>query len=144
VLAAPSVVLRLGSLVASCVVQLIRIFDLGNVCLGPVLLGERIRRRWGSVFTTLAAGVWRPELRKVTTERIALRIHDLRGGFVTIALANGRAESWVADGTRHRSSQMRARHKRAARTAAELRLSDWTQLDAALGLDPKLVKPPVR
>jgi len=38
--------------------------------------------------------------------RQPIRIHDLRGTFVTLALANGRPESWVMAGTGHRSSQM--------------------------------------
>jgi integrase len=80
------------------------------------------------------AGVERMELHNATAERIALRVHDLRGSFVTVALANGRSESWVSDRTGHRSSQMLARYKRAARTADELKLGDWTPLDVALGL----------
>jgi integrase len=80
------------------------------------------------------AGVDRPELHKATAERIALRVHDLRGSFVTVALANGRSEAWVSDRTGHRSSQMIARYKRAARTADELKLGDWAPLDVALGL----------
>jgi hypothetical protein len=51
-----------------------------------------------------------------------------------VALANGRSEAWVADRTGHRSSQMIARYKRTARTAAELSLGDWAPLDVALGI----------
>lgn len=80
------------------------------------------------------AGVKRKELLVSTTERMALRVHDLRGSFVTIALANGRSEAWVCDRTGHRSSQMIATYKRAARTASELALGDWAPLDAALGV----------
>ena len=80
------------------------------------------------------AGVKRAELHTRNADRIALRVHDLRGSFVTVALANGRSESWVSDRTGHRSSQMLARYKRAARTAEELKLGDWTPLDVALGL----------
>jgi hypothetical protein len=80
------------------------------------------------------AKVERSELHDATPERIALRVHYLRGSFVTVALANGRSESWVSDRTGHRSSQMLARYKRAARTAEELHLGDWTPLDVALGL----------
>jgi hypothetical protein len=90
----------------------------------------------------LAAGVRRPELHNATTEQITLRIHDLRGSFVTIALANRRSESWVEDRTWHRSSQMLAQYKRATRTAAELSLGDLTPLDAALGLDSEAGKAP--
>jgi integrase len=37
----------------------------------------------------------RPELFATTATRQQIRIHDLRGTFVTVALANGRPESWV-------------------------------------------------
>lgn len=94
----------------------------------PMGLAEVLRGRLRE------AGVTRAELHTATAERLALRAHDLRGSFVTIALANGRSESWVSDRTGHRSSQMLARYKRAARTAAELDLGDWTPLDVALGL----------
>jgi integrase len=53
---------------------------------------------------------------------------------VTVAFANGCSESWVADRTGHRSSQMLARYNRQARTHTELDLGDWLPLDAALGL----------
>jgi hypothetical protein len=87
------------------------------------------------------AGVTRPELHAATPERMALRAHDLRGSFVTIAFANGRSESWVADRTGHRSSQMLARYKRPARTAADVGLGDWTPLDVALGLAKRSTPP---
>lgn len=88
----------------------------------PLSLAELLRAR------LLQAGVTRDELHYSSPERLALRVHDLRGSFVTIAFANGRSESWVADRTGHRSSQMLARYKRAARTAAELDLGDWVPL----------------
>ncbi len=78
------------------------------------------------------AGVARSELHAATDERMALRVHDLRGSFVTIALASGRSEAWVCDRTGHKSSQMIATYKRAARTAAELGLGDWAPLNEAL------------
>jgi integrase len=80
-----------------------------------------------------AAKVERAELFARSEVRLPIRVHDLRGSFVTIALANGRTEAWVTDRTGHRSSQMVARYKRAARTAEEARLGDWTPLDVALG-----------
>jgi len=94
----------------------------------PLSLAELLRAR------LLQAGVTRDELHYASPVRPALRAHDLRGSFVTIAFANGRSESWVSDRTGHRSSQMLARYKRAARTAAELDLGDWIPLDVALGL----------
>jgi integrase len=49
------------------------------------------------------AGVDRPELFVRSKSRIPIRVHDLRGFFVTYALAGGRTETWVADRTGHRS-----------------------------------------
>jgi integrase len=101
----------------------------------PQSLATDLRRRLSE------AGVTRPELHTATPERMALRAHDLRGSFVTVAFANGRSESWVSDRTGHRSSQMLARYKRQARTAAELDLGDWTPLDVALGLAKRTALP---
>jgi integrase len=50
----------------------------------------------------------------------SIRVHDLRGTFVTVSLANGKSESWISDRTGHRSSLMIARYKRMARTLDEL------------------------
>jgi hypothetical protein len=79
-----------------------------------------------------AAGVDRPELFEQTAERMQVRLHDLRASFVTIALANGRSEAWVADRTGHKSSVRINRYRRAARTAAELGLGDMLPLDVAV------------
>jgi integrase len=78
------------------------------------------------------AGVKRPELGKSTKSRMRLRAHDLRGTFVTLALAAGRTEAWVTDRTGHKSSAMIYRYKRASRTAAELRLGWLAPLDEAI------------
>jgi integrase len=78
------------------------------------------------------AGVKRPELTEPKPGRMLLRAHDLRGSFVTLALANGRTEAWVTDRTGHRSSQMIYLYKRASRTAAELGLGWFTPLDEAI------------
>ena len=48
------------------------------------------------------------------------------------ALANGRTETWVADRTGHKSSQMINAYRRAARTAAELRLGELVPLVEAI------------
>jgi integrase len=80
----------------------------------------------------IAAGVDRPELTKPKPGRLVLRVHDLRGSFVTLALAAGRTEAWVTDRTGHRSSTMIYRYKRAARTAAELALGWLAPLDEAI------------
>lgn len=57
--------------------------------------------------------------------RRRLRGHDLRGSFVTVALAQGKTEAWVTDRTGHTTSSQLAAYKRAARSAAELELGDW-------------------
>jgi integrase len=78
------------------------------------------------------AGVRRPELTVPKEGRRVLRAHDLRGSFVTLALAAGQTEAWVTDRTGHRSSQMIYLYKRAARTAAELSLGWFAPLDEAI------------
>ena len=78
------------------------------------------------------AGVKRLELVQEGKGRMRLRVHDLRGTFVTLALACGQTEAWVTDRTGHRSSAMVYRYKRAARTAAELGLGWLAPLDEAI------------
>lgn len=78
------------------------------------------------------AKVTRSSLFRSTTASIRLRFHDLRATFVTVSLANGKSETWVSDRTGHKSSQMIAKYRRAARTHAELNLGPLDSLDAAL------------
>lgn len=78
------------------------------------------------------ARVDRPELFERSKTRQPIRVHDLRATFVTLALATGRSETWVADRTGHRSSVMIANYRRGARTAAELELGELAPLDVAL------------
>ena len=78
------------------------------------------------------AKVDRVALHVTTAQRRRIRIHDLRGTFVTLALANGRTEAWVQDRTGHRSSVMLNRYRRAARSVAELGLGALDDLDAAI------------
>ncbi len=78
------------------------------------------------------AGVQRPQLYLRNEHRLALRAHDLRASFVTVALANGKTESWVADRTGHLSSQMINRYKRWARGHQEQNLGDWVPLCDAI------------
>ena len=59
-------------------------------------------------------------------------MHDLRATFVTVSLANGKTETWVADRTGHRSGAMINRYRRAARTWAELGLGSLAPLDEAI------------
>jgi len=74
----------------------------------------------------------RPELFDDTPQRKRMRVHGLRGTFVTVALANNRTESWISDRTGHRSSQMINNYKRTARGFQELELGDLVPLDQAL------------
>jgi integrase len=78
------------------------------------------------------AAVERSELFAKGENRGQLRAHDLRGTFVTLSLAQGRSETWVADRTGHTTSQMINRYRRAARSAQELRLGSLTPLDQAI------------
>jgi integrase len=78
----------------------------------------------------------RPELFTSTQQRRRIRVHDLRGTFVTVSLANGRSESWISDRTGHRSSVMIARYKRTARTFDELQTGELASLDTAI---PELI-----
>jgi integrase len=79
-----------------------------------------------------AAGITRPELFEASNARRQIRAHDMRATFITIALANGKTETWVADRTGHRSSNQINTYRRAARTAAELALGDLRALDEAI------------
>ncbi len=81
------------------------------------------------------AGVTRAELFETSRLRGKLRVHDLRATFVTLALTNGRTETWVADRTGHRSSVMINRYRRQARAAAELELGDLQPLADVLAGD---------
>ncbi len=62
----------------------------------PSTRGPQARRREAS---TTHASVPKPD-------RLLLRAHDLRGSFVTLALACGKTEAWVTDRTGHKSSAM--------------------------------------
>ncbi|GMV15910.1 MAG: hypothetical protein AMXMBFR56_41340 [Polyangiaceae bacterium] len=78
------------------------------------------------------AGVDRPQLFEESDKRMALRAHDLRATFVTIALANGKTETFVMDRTGHKSSQMIATYRRMARSAAEARMGPLLPLNEAI------------
>jgi hypothetical protein len=67
-----------------------------------------------------------------TAARQQISVHHLRGTFVTLALANGRPESWVMARTGHRSSQMVNRYRRIATSFAELNLGELAPLDQAI------------
>ena len=78
------------------------------------------------------AGVTRAELFVRSKNRIPVRVHDLRGFFVTYALAGGATETWVMDRTGHKSSAMVNRYRRVARTVAEAGLGSPTPLHLAI------------
>ncbi len=78
------------------------------------------------------AGVARAELFIRSKNRLPIRVHDLRATFVTIALATGRSEAWVAARTGHQSSTMINRYRRAAKTIEELGMRELAPLDAAI------------
>lgn len=79
-----------------------------------------------------AAGVKRAKLHERSEKRQPLRVHDLRATFVTLSLANGKTETWVADRTGHTSSAMIARYRRVARGAEELNLGPLKPLDEVI------------
>jgi hypothetical protein len=85
-----------------------------------------------------AAKIERPELFERGKNRLPVRVHDLRATFVTLALANGRTESWVSDRTGHKSTLMISRYRRTARQAEELGLGALAPLDEAI---PELAAP---
>ena len=74
----------------------------------------------------------RPELFEVSANRSRMRMHDLRGTFVTLSLAAGKSETWVADRTGHKSSIMINRYRRRAREASELGMGELDRLDLAI------------
>jgi len=78
------------------------------------------------------ATVDRAALYAKTATRQPLRAHDLRATFITVRLANGQSEAWVADRTGHKTSAMINRYRRAARSLAELQLGDLTPLNEAI------------
>jgi len=77
-------------------------------------------------------GVDRPKLFERSEHRIPLRAHDLRASFVTLALANGKAETWVTTRTGHTTSAMLNRYRRDAESIAELNLGWFAPLHEAI------------
>ncbi len=80
----------------------------------------------------MEAGIEREVLFKSDSSRQRLRAHDLRSTFITVHLALGRSETWIADRTGHRSSVMINRYRRRARTAEQLKLGAFKPLHAAI------------
>lgn len=80
----------------------------------------------------MLANVTRPELHEGGMNRGRLRAHDLRATFITLALANGRTETWVQDRTGHTTSGMINRYRRQARQARELDMRWLDPLDQVI------------
>ncbi len=99
-------------------------------------LAEALR---GDLRTAIAPDLRRAELFETTANRQQLRVHDLRGTFVTLAFAAGRNESYVQDRTGHTSSVMLNRYRRPARKAVERQLGTLSPLLAAI---PELTELP--
>jgi integrase len=78
------------------------------------------------------AGIERPELFESSKTRVPIRVHDFRATFVTVNLAHGKSETWIADRTGHRSSQMINTYRRQARTWTELGVPTLAAMDAAI------------
>ncbi len=117
------------------VVRALRIWEKIRTDHDPGLFGPDVdERKPAELFRERlrAAGIDRPQLFERTTERRWIVVHSLRDSFITIALANGRSESWIQDRTGHTSSIMINRYRQASRTAAETRLGDFAPLDEAI------------
>lgn len=110
--------------------QLTRPRPTARVFEGPGLESDKLAKLLRA--RLLEADVRRPELHASGENRGRLRAHDLRGTFVTLALAAGRSEAWVQDRTGHTTSAMVNRYRRAARSAAELGLGSLKPLYEAI------------
>ncbi len=89
----------------------------------------------------VTAKVDRPQLFERSESRRPIRAHDLRSTFITVSLANGKSETWVADRTGHRSSIMINRYRRAARKGTDVGLGALAPLGEilfGLGSEPGL------
>lgn len=92
----------------------------------PYVLAQKYREH------LQAAGVKRAELFERTKARRPIRFHDARASFITLALATGRTEGWVAARTGHTSSMMINRYRRPARMAEEIGLSWFAEMHLAI------------
>jgi integrase len=79
-----------------------------------------------------AVGIDRAELFESTDVRRKINVHDLRGTFVTIALATGKTEGWISRRTGHRSSAMIAKYRRRAENLAEAKAGELRPLVEAI------------
>ncbi len=85
------------------------------------------------VFRTLLrkAGVDRPILYVENDKRRPTKLRDLRGTFISAALANGRGLEWVMDRTGHKTLAMVRRYEKKARTRLKTS-GDLLPLDQAI------------
>ena len=70
----------------------------------------------------LTAGVTRHELHERSAKRERIWFHDLRATFITLALADGRSETWIMDRTGHNSSTSLRRYDRGARLVQQKKM----------------------
>lgn len=96
-------------------------------------LGDRTKIAEAFRRAIRAAGVDRAELFGTTEHTGQLRAHDMRATFVTVALAEGKPDTWIRDRTAHKSTSMIDRYRRTARQFSELKLGPLTHLVDALG-----------
>ncbi len=82
------------------------------------------------------AGVTRSVLFERNPRRRPLRLHDLRGTFVTLALALGHTEDWVTARTGHKSTLQLALYRRAVANCREHHLGWLCPLTHALSTEP--------
>jgi len=80
--------------------------------------------------------LWRPQLeghgKSGPKARIPLRVHDLRGSFVTTKLAMGKTEAWCMVRTGHLSSKMLQEYRRLADDRRQTDEGDFVPLDEAI------------
>ena len=103
-----------------------RVFAQAGVPLNVAHLADQLRR------DLMRAGITRSQLFERSAVRQPIRAHDLRATFVTVALATGKTETWVADRTGHRSSGMIQAYRRKARTWSGLSLGTLAPLSACI------------
>jgi len=102
------------------------VFAEKSVSLNVAHLADQLRR------DLRRGGVTREQLFERSAVRQPIRARDLRATFVTVALATGKTETWVADRTGHRSSGMINTYRRKARTWSGLELGERAPLHACI------------
>ena len=103
-----------------------RVCSIDGVGLNVDRLAEQLRRDLET------AKVDRPQLFERSAHRQPIRAHDLRATFVTVSLATGKTETWVADRTGHTSSDMINRYRRRARSWSAMKQGALVALDQAI------------